>query len=69
MLDNNESVLAIGDNIRTDIKGANNMNFDSVFITDGIHKDEFLNLPINKYDIVLDKYKTKTNYYQKNLKW
>ncbi len=69
MQDNNESVLAIGDNIRTDIKGANNMNFDSVFITDGIHKDEFLNLPINKYDIVLDKYKTKTNYYQKNLKW
>jgi len=27
----NETVLAIGDNIRTDIKGANNMKFDSLF--------------------------------------
>ena len=40
-----ETVLAIGDNIRTDIKGANNMNLDSLFITHGIHKKDFLNLP------------------------
>ena len=39
----NERVLVIGDNIRTDIKGANNMKFDSLFITNGIHKKEFKN--------------------------
>ena len=65
----NERVLAIGDNIRTDIKGANNMNFDSLFIIDGIHKNEFLNLPVENYDKILMKYETKTNYYQKILKW
>jgi len=65
----NETVLAIGDNIRTDIRGANNMRFDSLFIINGIHKDEFLNLPVENYDKILDKYKTKTNYYQKRLNW
>jgi HAD superfamily hydrolase (TIGR01459 family) len=65
----NESVLVIGDNIRTDIKGANNMNFDSLFITDGIHKNDFLNLQNQKYDNILEKYGTKTNYYQKKLAW
>ena len=65
----NEKVLAIGDNIRTDIKGANIMKFDSLFITDGIHKKEFLNLPVEQYDKVLNKYKTETNYYQKGLSW
>ena len=28
----NEKVLAIGDNLRTDIKGANNLNIDCIFI-------------------------------------
>jgi HAD superfamily hydrolase (TIGR01459 family) len=65
----NERVLVIGDNIRTDIKGANNMKFDSLFITNGIHKKEFINLQIQKYDKVLEKYETKTNYYQKQLSW
>ena len=65
----NETILAIGDNIRTDIKGANNMKFDSLFITGGIHKDEFLNLPTKNYDKILEKYKTKTNYYQERLTW
>ena len=65
----NERVLAIGDNIRTDIKGANNMKFDSLFITSGIHKSEFLNLSVERYDSVLEKYKTKTNYYQERLIW
>tara|TARA_B100000029_G_scaffold467361_1_gene503546 strand:- start:1211 stop:2029 length:819 start_codon:yes stop_codon:yes gene_type:complete len=64
-----EKVLAIGDNIRTDIKGANIMKFDSLFITDGIHKKEFLNLSVEQYDKVLNKYKTETNYYQKGLSW
>ena len=65
----NESILAIGDNIRTDIRGANKMKFDSLFITGGIHKKEFLNLSVENYDKVLSKYKTKTNYYQERLNW
>ena len=64
-----ETVLVIGDNIRTDIKGANNMNLDSLFITHGIHKKDFLNLPLQNYDKILEKYETKTNYYQERLSW
>ena len=65
----NEKVLAIGDNIRTDIIGANKMKFDSLFIIHGIHKKEFLTMPAKNYDKVLMKYKTKTNYYQERLIW
>ena len=65
----NEKILAIGDNIRTDIKGANNMKFDSLFITNGIHKNEFSNLAKENYDKILEKYGTKTNYYQDGLVW
>ncbi len=65
----NETILVIGDNIRTDIQGANNMKFDSLFITNGIHKKDFLNLSIKSYDKVLRKYGTKTNYYQEKLIW
>jgi HAD superfamily hydrolase (TIGR01459 family) len=65
----NESVLVIGDNLRTDIKGANNMNFDSLLITNGIHKDEFLNSKYENYGKILDRYKVKTNYYQEGLVW
>jgi len=65
----NETVLVIGDNIHTDIKGANNMNFDSLFITDGIHKNDFLNLQRQKYDNILEEYGAKTNYYLKKLIW
>ena len=65
----NENVLAIGDNIRTDIAGANRMKFESLFIIGGIHRKEFLNLPEQKYDKILDNYKTKTNYYQEKLVW
>jgi len=65
----NEKVLVIGDNIRTDIKGANNMNFDSLFIINGVHKDEFSNIKKESYDEILKKYGTKTNYYQDRLAW
>jgi len=64
-----EKILAIGDNLRTDIKGANKMKFDSLFIIDGIHKDEFFNLSIEHYDQILKKYKVETNFYQKELTW
>ena len=68
-LKKNEKILVIGDNIRTDIKGANNMKFDSLFITNGIHKKEFINPASKNYDKVLEKYGVKTNYYQKKLMW
>jgi HAD superfamily hydrolase (TIGR01459 family) len=65
----NEKILVIGDNIRTDIMGANNMKLDSLLITKGIHAKDFLNLELKNYGKVLKKYKTKTNYYQKVLTW
>jgi len=68
-INKNETILAIGDNIQTDIRGANNMKFDSLFITGGIHKKEFLNLPVENYDKVLTKYETEANYYQEQLSW
>ena len=64
-----ERILVIGDNIYTDIKGANNMKFDSLFITNGIHKNEFLDLELKNYDKILQKYGTTANYYQKRLTW
>ena len=36
------------------------MNFDSLFITSGVHKDEFLNSQYKNYDKILNKYGTKT---------
>ena len=39
----NQKTLVIGDNLKTDIKGANNMNLDSIFITSGIHRSKINN--------------------------
>ena len=36
----NKKILSIGDNLNTDIKGANLLNFDSLLISNGVHKDE-----------------------------
>ena len=36
----NKKTLSIGDNLNTDIKGANLLNFDSLIISNGIHKNE-----------------------------
>ena len=62
----NKRVLCIGDNLNTDIKGANIQNFDSLLITNGIHRKEILELELNN---VLKKYKVNVDYNQKNLKW
>ena len=35
----NPRVLVIGDSLENDIKGANNLKFESVLITDGIHRE------------------------------
>ena len=62
-------VLVIGDNLNTDIKGANNMHYDSLFIKNGIHQDEFNNLTSDNFYEVFDKYQVKINYYQNHLSW
>jgi len=63
---NEKNVIAIGDNLRTDIKGANNMNYDSLIITGGIHKKEFEKEGIEK---VLKNYNVKATFSQSILKW
>ena len=63
---NKKNVIGIGDNLRTDIKGANNMNYDSLVITGGIHKKEFEKEGIEK---VLKNYNVKATFSQSILKW
>ncbi len=63
---NNKRVLCIGDNLNTDIKGANIQNFDSLLITNGIHRQEILEIEL---DHVLKKYEVNVEYTQKILKW
>ena len=62
----NKKVLCIGDNLNTDIKGANIQNFDSLLITNGIHRKEILDTELMS---VLKKYETRVDYVQNNLKW
>ena len=62
-----EKVLAIGDNLRTDIKGANNLNIDCIFISDGVHRDEYED--ISELDLLLKKHKVKANFFQREFKW
>jgi len=62
-----EKVLAIGDNLNTDIKGANNVKIDSIFITNGVHRSEFNKE--SELSELFDKYKVKSNYYQRELIW
>ena len=66
-LKKNEKTLVIGDNLNTDIRGANNLYLDSLFITGGVHRSEYKN--DNELDSLLEKYKVKTKYFQKNLYW
>ena len=62
----NKRVLSIGDNLNTDIKGANILNYDSLIISNGVHKDE-----INKDGIekVSKRYEVIVNFIQTELKW
>ena len=63
----NENVLAIGDNLRTDIKGANNLNIDCIFISDGVHREEYKDS--SELINLLEKYKVNANFFQKELQW
>ena len=67
MFKENEKVLAIGDNLRTDIKGANNLNIDCIFISDGVHRNEYKNS--SEIDALLKKYEVKANFFQRELEW
>ena len=62
----NKKVLSIGDNLNTDIKGANLLNFDSLIITNGIHKNEIEKEGIEK---VSKKYEVIVNFTQSELSW
>ena len=61
-----KKILSVGDNFNTDIKGANLLNYDSLIISNGIHKSE-----IEKYGIekTAKTYETICNYIQSELKW
>jgi len=59
-------VLCIGDNLNTDIKGANLLDYNSLIISNGIHKDEIKKEGI---DVVSKKYEVVINFIQTELKW
>ena len=61
-----KKILVIGDNLNTDIKGANNLKYDSLLISNGIHKKEINQKGIKK---VIKSYKSKINFIQRELKW
>ena len=65
---NNEGkkVLSIGDNLNTDIKGANLLNFNSLVISNGVHRDEIKKEGI---DVISKKYEVVVNFIQTELKW
>ncbi len=62
-----EKCLIIGDNLRTDIKGANLIKQDSLFIMDGIHKHEIENT--QDINLLLNTYGVKTEFIQNKLNW
>jgi HAD superfamily hydrolase (TIGR01459 family) len=59
-------ILSIGDNLNTDIKGANLLNYDSLLISNGVHRNEIKKEGI---DIVSKKYEVLVNFIQTELKW
>ena len=65
---NNEGkrILSIGDNLNTDIKGANLLNFNSLLISNGVHRDEIKKEGI---DVISKKYEVVVNFIQTELKW
>ena len=65
--DEKKRVIAIGDNLNTDIKGANTMKIDSIFISKGVHRLEFKDE--RELSDLSNKYKVKLDYYQPELIW
>ena len=67
ILKEKDKALIIGDNLRTDIKGANLIKQDSLFIIDGVHKNEIKGL--ENLNHILKKYNVETNFIQEKLHW
>ena len=59
-------VLSIGDNLNTDIKGANLLSYDSLVISNGVHKNE---IKKDGIEIVSKKYEAVVNFIQTELRW
>ena len=62
----NKKILSIGDNLSTDIKGANLLNYDSLLISNGIHRNEIMDNGIEK---ISKQYESIVNFMQSDLKW
>ena len=62
----NKRTLSIGDNLNTDIKGANLLNYDSLLISNGIHKNEIEEKGVEE---ISKQYESIVNYIQSSLKW
>ena len=62
-----QKTLVIGDNLKTDIKGANNMNLDSIFITGGVHRSKTNNQEL--LEKLLKENNVSSKYFQKELTW
>jgi len=52
--------------LNTDIKGANLLNYDSLLISNGVHKKEIMDQGIEQ---IAKEYETIVNYIQSDLKW
>ena len=66
-IDNKDKkILSIGDNLNTDIKGANLLNYDSLIISNGIHYKEIRE---NGIEATSKNYEAICNYIQSDLKW
>ena len=61
-----KKILSIGDNLNTDIKGANLLNYDSLLISNGVHKNEILHDGIEN---ISKQYESIVNFLQSDLKW
>ena len=62
----NKKILCIGDNLNTDIRGANLQNFKSLFISSGIHRDE---MKKDNSSNLFKKYNVTVDYIQNYLQW
>ena len=71
LIEEKNKILAIGDNLKTDICGAQNYEIDSLLILNGIYKDFFRNNNLN-FDKLLKSNEVESlriNKFQQELKW
>ena len=61
-----KKILSIGDNLNTDIKGANLLNYDSLLVSNGVHMNEIQDRGLEE---VSKKYESIVNYTQSDLRW